>query len=75
MGKAGYNKIESLVLSAPSLLAAIFCWQSVKPLELMQRAKRIVFHSSTSPEMDDEAIQLLMKTSRNLEDEGEEVVL
>lgn len=45
------------------------------PSELMRRAKRIISRSRTSPEMDDEVAQQLMKTSRRVEEEGEEVII
>lgn len=45
------------------------------PSELMQRAKKIISRPRTSPEMDDEAARQLIKTSRRVEDEGEEVIV
>ncbi|KAK5243383.1 hypothetical protein LTS06_010849 [Exophiala xenobiotica] len=45
------------------------------PPELMRRAKRIISRSRTSPEMDDKAAQQLIRTSRRVEEEGEEVIV
>ena len=43
--------------------------------ELVRRAKSLISRQRTSLEMDDEAIQQLIKISRQVEDEGEEVIV
>jgi len=45
------------------------------PPELMRRAERIISRSRTSPEMDDEVAHQLIRTSRRVEEEGEEVIV
>ncbi|KAH0841970.1 hypothetical protein AYO21_02983 [Fonsecaea monophora] len=45
------------------------------PPELIRRARRIISRSRTSPEMDDEAVQQLIRTSRRVEEEGEEAIV
>ncbi|OAL38194.1 hypothetical protein AYO20_02646 [Fonsecaea nubica] len=43
--------------------------------ELKRRAGRIISRSRTSPEMDDEVVQQLIRTSRRVEEEGEEAIV
>ncbi|KIW79873.1 hypothetical protein Z517_06488 [Fonsecaea pedrosoi CBS 271.37] len=45
------------------------------PPGLKHRARRIISRSRTSPEMDDEAVQQLIRTSRRVEEEGEEAIV
>jgi hypothetical protein len=42
--------------------------------EMMRRARRLVCHPRESPELDDDPVQKIVKTSRLLEEEGEEVI-
>lgn len=45
------------------------------PLELMKRAKRIIYRSRASPEMDDTTAEALTATTRRLESEVEDVII
>jgi hypothetical protein len=45
------------------------------PVELMQRANRIISRPRVSPEMDDATVQKLRDKSRKLENEGEEDIV
>ena len=45
------------------------------PSELMRQAHKIISRSRASPELDDEAVQQLIDTSRRVEDEGEEIII
>ena len=45
------------------------------PMELMQRAKRVISRSRASPEMDDATAQELRITARRLQNEGEEDIV
>ncbi|OAP57224.1 hypothetical protein AYL99_07962 [Fonsecaea erecta] len=53
----------------------IYVNRGAPPPELMRRAERIISRSRTSPDMDDEAVQQVIRTSRMIEDEVEEVIL
>ena len=45
------------------------------PLELIRRAQRIISRPRTSPEIDDKVAQQLIRTSRRIEEEAEEVII
>lgn len=59
----------------PFGMSDIYINRNDPPVELMQRAKRIISRSHTSLEMDDSTAQELIATTRGIENENEDIII